>query len=83
MQYSIGKYIVDFYSSQLKLAIEFDGKKKQIVNVHLIPKNKSLTEDNILQEIKESSGIFSGVSDNVAHILEYAFLKILNNAIVD
>jgi very-short-patch-repair endonuclease len=25
-QYSIGKYIVDFYSPQLKLAIEIDGK---------------------------------------------------------
>ncbi|MDI6803917.1 MAG: DUF4325 domain-containing protein [Bacteroidota bacterium] len=58
-----------------------EKKKKQIVSVHRILKNKSLTEDKILQEIKESSGIFSRVSDNVTHILEYAFLEILNNAI--
>lgn len=55
--------------------------KKRIVSVHRIIQNTSLMEDQILQEIKQSSGIFAGVSENISHIFEYAFLEILNNAI--
>ncbi len=58
-----------------------EKKKLQIRSVHRILRNKSLHEDKILEEIKTSTGIFSGVSKNITHILEYTFLEILNNAI--
>jgi anti-sigma regulatory factor (Ser/Thr protein kinase) len=75
----LGKSNKAHYVFATKIIIE--KKKKQIVSVHRILKNKSLNEDSILQQIKESSGIFAGVAENISHILEYAFLEMLNNAI--
>ena len=55
--------------------------KKELKEVHRILKNKSLMEDKVLEEVKSRSGIFHNLPNNVAHILEYAFLEMLNNAI--
>lgn len=43
--------------------------------------NVNLREDDVLQKIKKETGIFSGLKENVAGIVSYAFLEILNNAI--
>ncbi len=48
-QYSIDKYVVDFFCPQLKLAIKIDGK------VHL--KNHSKQYDDVRQNEIESLGI--------------------------
>ncbi len=44
-QYSVGKYILDFYSTELRLALEIDG------DVHEVPeqKEKDKTKDKVLE----------------------------------
>lgn len=49
--------------------------------VHRILINKDLSEDKILQQIKEGSAIFHGVAKNISGIVDYAFTEMLNNAI--
>ncbi|HLC69624.1 MAG TPA: DUF4325 domain-containing protein [Patescibacteria group bacterium] len=58
------------------------GKEKEKVNVF----NRSFTvgnqsEENVLQEVKQNSGVVLGLKDNVRNIIEYAFLEMVNNAI--
>ncbi len=44
-------------------------------------KNFSLSEEDVLRAVKQSSGVFSNLKDNVRNIAEYAFLEMINNAI--
>jgi anti-sigma regulatory factor (Ser/Thr protein kinase) len=46
-----------------------------------ILRNDSLEEDRILERIKAETGIFRGISPNVARIVDYGFTEMLNNAI--
>lgn len=55
--------------------------KKSILSVRKILRNKNLSEDLVLREIKQDTGIFSDLSENVSDVLDYAFSEILNNAI--
>lgn len=55
--------------------------KNQLNNINLVILNKNLSEDNILTKIKNETGIFNNIPENVAHIANYAFLEMLNNAI--
>ena len=48
-QYSIGPYIVDFYSPQLRLAIEIDGES------HFV--DGALQRDQVRQAFIESAGV--------------------------
>jgi len=48
-QYSVGKYVIDFYSPELKLAIEADG------SIHDVEENKE--KDEIRQNYLENFGI--------------------------
>jgi very-short-patch-repair endonuclease len=48
-QYSIGPYIVDFYSPQLKLAIEIDGESHFVVG--------ALQRDQVRQAFIESADV--------------------------
>jgi very-short-patch-repair endonuclease len=48
-QYSIGPYIVDFYSPQMKLAIEIDGES------HFV--DGALQRDQVRQAFIESAGV--------------------------
>jgi very-short-patch-repair endonuclease len=48
-QYSIGKYIVDFYYPQFKLAIEIDGESHFVDGADTYDRNR--------QEIIESAGV--------------------------
>jgi len=55
--------------------------KKDILAINRILKNKGLSEDIILDEIKKESGIFNNLPQNASNIMDYAFTKMLNNAI--
>lgn len=48
---------------------------------HRILKNKNLSEDLVLDEIKRDTGIFFDLPKNISAILDYAFSEMLNNAI--
>ena len=57
------------------------GEKKKILNFHCILRNKNLSEDVILDEIKKNTGIFLNLHKNTVQILNYSFTEMLNNAI--
>ncbi|MFH1479086.1 MAG: DUF4325 domain-containing protein [Candidatus Omnitrophota bacterium] len=61
--------------------VEIKHAKKTLLTVHRILNNKSLSEDIILNSIKEATGIFSDIPENIGDILSYAFTEMLNNAI--
>ncbi|MCD4817839.1 MAG: endonuclease domain-containing protein [Candidatus Cloacimonetes bacterium] len=67
-QYSIGKYVIDFYCPKLKLAIEVDGE------IHL--SNHSKNYDEIRQNEIESLGIsflrFSNdsIKNNISYVID-------------
>lgn len=46
-----------------------------------ILENRNLEEDIILQQIKQETGIFNEIADNIRRIVDYAFTEMLNNAI--
>ncbi|MBS4027844.1 MAG: DUF4325 domain-containing protein [Ignavibacteriales bacterium] len=58
-----------------------NAARKEVKDVHRILRNNALMEDKVLEEVKTKSGIFHNLPNNVAHILEYAFLEMMNNAI--
>lgn len=55
--------------------------KKIVLSVRHILQNKNLSEDLVLDEIKQDSGIFLKLPKNISIILDYAFTEMLNNAI--
>ena len=59
----------------------FREAKKKILKIHTTLKNSNLSEDIVLDQIKRETGIFIDLKNNVSHILDYAFLEMLNNAI--
>ena len=75
----IGKANRACYSPAEKGAIK--KIRREILAIHKIIKNKNLSEDIILDEIKRESGIFIGIKKNISAIFDYAFTEILNNAI--
>ena len=50
-------------------------------SIRKILTNRGLAEDRILDQIRQESSVYQGLSDNVAAILDYAFTEMLNNAI--
>ncbi|MDI6891980.1 MAG: DUF4325 domain-containing protein [Actinomycetota bacterium] len=63
------------------LASEEETAKANIWNIQILKKIKGLTEHDVLRKIKEETGIFTGIKDNIRGIVEYAFSEMLNNAI--
>src|SRR3989344_2924171 len=57
------------------------GAKKELLSVSRILKNKNLSEDLVLDGIKQDTGIFLDLSKNIANIIDYSFTEMLNNAI--
>ncbi|MEK7681026.1 MAG: DUF4325 domain-containing protein [Patescibacteria group bacterium] len=43
--------------------------------------NKEISEETILKEVKDQTGIFFGLKHNVEEIINYVFLEMANNAI--
>jgi len=58
-----------------------DTAKRRVTALHRILRNRNLSEDVVLQDIKDRSGIFMELAKNVSGILDYAFTEMLNNAI--
>jgi len=75
----IGKARQARYVLATKEAVE--KEKKRILKFHARLINKGLIEDQVLDNIKKNTGIFIGLPENVALIVEYAFTEMLNNAI--
>jgi anti-sigma regulatory factor (Ser/Thr protein kinase) len=73
----IGKANNAFYVPADKAVSE----KKKILAARRILKNSNLSEDLVLEDIRQGSGIFFGLPRNLAGLLEYAFTEMLNNAI--
>jgi len=55
--------------------------KEQILKFHQTLQNKNLSEDIVLNNIKNNTGIFFHLPKNTINILDYAFTEMLNNAI--
>jgi len=55
--------------------------KSSILSVRRSLQNKNISEDLVLDDIKQNSGIFLNLPKNVSNIVNYAFTEMLNNAI--
>ncbi len=55
--------------------------KSQILDFKEIFINKNLSEDDVLKRIKEESGVFLNLKNNISEILNFTFLEMVNNAI--
>lgn len=55
--------------------------RKKILETKRILENKNLSEDVVLESIKQNTGLFLNLPKNITSILDYAFTEILNNAI--
>jgi len=55
--------------------------KRELLSIKRVLKNKNLSEDLVLNELKNETGIFLDLPKNVSTILDYAFTEMLNNAI--
>ncbi|MBU0571139.1 MAG: DUF4325 domain-containing protein [Candidatus Omnitrophica bacterium] len=54
----------------------------RVCKAHLLKiRSNDLREDGVLDEITKKTGIFTDIKDNVAGIVKYAFLEMVNNAI--
>lgn len=60
---------------------ETDKARGSLKKVYRILTNSNLNEDKVLEEIKNNTGVFNGLSNNITGILDYAFTEMLNNAI--
>ena len=55
--------------------------KRMITDLRRVFINRDISEDIILDLIKRETGIFLDIPENVARIVEYAFVEMTNNAI--
>ena len=49
--------------------------RKSITKWHRILRNEDLLEDRVLDEIRNTTGIFMGIPENIAGILSYGFTE--------
>ncbi len=75
----VGRANQAFYVSARKARVLF--AKQRILCVRRLLHNKNLSEDVVLDEIKQDSGIFLELPKHIAQILDYSFTEMLNNAI--
>ncbi len=80
-----GKIVLVGKSNQVRYLLarraKFRAAKRRILSAHKIFKNENLSEDVILDEIEQTSGIFYRLPQNIANAIDYAFTEMLNNAI--
>ncbi|MFA5249512.1 MAG: DUF4325 domain-containing protein [Candidatus Paceibacterota bacterium] len=55
--------------------------KKGVLSFRKKIKNRNISEDAVLKQIVQETGIFIGLQKNIEDILNYAFTEMLNNAI--
>lgn len=58
-----------------------EREKKKLLAKTLALASKNLDEAAVLTRLKQETGIFIGMPENVRHIVDYAFTEMLNNAI--
>jgi anti-sigma regulatory factor (Ser/Thr protein kinase) len=75
----IGKSNRARYISASKKA--FEEFKLHELGYNRILQNQNISEDTVLDEVKQKTGIFSKLPKNVSIIMHYAFTEMLNNAI--
>lgn len=59
----------------------FGMAKSAVHEIHRMLRNHNLSEDAVLEAVRQTTGIFVGLSRNVSDIMAYAFVEMLNNAI--
>jgi len=60
---------------------ELNRAQEKILRARRILRNRELSEDIVLKQLKQDTGIFQGLRKNVRAVVDYAFLEMLNNAI--
>lgn len=75
----IGRANQAFYVLAKKKEVE--KAKQKIFTIRRILRNRELSEDVILDEVKRDAGIFLNIPAHISKILDYAFTEMLNNAI--
>ena len=75
----IGKTKNSHYT--LATSNNLNGLRSGILEFKKLFVNHQLNEDSILKNVKQATGIFSSLINNVNNILEYSFLEMVNNAI--
>lgn len=58
-----------------------NNAKRSILQKRLVLRNVGLSEDIVLEKLKQETGIWLELPKNVASILDYGFTEMLNNAI--
>jgi len=80
-----GRILLAGKANQSHYVMQEDGAsdlvKLGFLRTHRILRNRNLSEDFVLAEIKTGTAVFVGLPDNVTAILDYAFTEMLNNAI--
>lgn len=75
----VGKANAARYIPATKEAIR--KTKEKVLVFRRILNNKGLAEDEVLNDIKSTTGILLQLPQNVVRIVEYSFVEMLNNAI--
>ncbi len=80
-----GRILLVGKANQARYVLSEDRSAERIrrdsLRTHRMLRNRDLSEDAVLAEIKAGSGIFLDLPDNIAGIVDYAFTEMLNNAI--
>jgi anti-sigma regulatory factor (Ser/Thr protein kinase)/uncharacterized protein (DUF1330 family) len=63
------------------LASKEAAAKARLLNISLLVKNEGLVEDEVMNKIKNETGILYNIAENISKIIYYAFTEMLNNAI--
>ncbi|MEK9180212.1 MAG: DUF4325 domain-containing protein [Patescibacteria group bacterium] len=62
-------------------ASRLPAARRAILATHKILDNSGLSEDIVLDNVKKETGIFLGLPERIARMVDYAFTEMLNNAI--
>jgi anti-sigma regulatory factor (Ser/Thr protein kinase) len=63
------------------LASQEAAAKANLSNISLLLRSKNLVEDEVLNKLRDETGVFSDTATNIGTIVDYAFTEMLNNAI--
>lgn len=78
-----GNIVLMGKTNNAKYVLKEKAKKIQGKNLLFarVLANKDLSEDKVLVEIKNETGIFLNLNENIEKIIDYGFTEMLNNAI--
>jgi len=76
-----GKIVLIGRANKARYIMPGKKAKTAALEISRILRNKNLSEDLVLDEIKQDTGIFLPLPANISKIIDYAFTEMLNNAI--